>query len=353
MSTTQAITVVEARKTIITALAICSVRVGAAQQQLHPELVAEVTRLTIWARWVAERVPITTAAVINAACRTLQPWQDDDLQLDLRAQAYGVLAELASLGDLSDMPGGRWLPTPLRRVRLSASDRWLLIGGAPTCHIPEALRQHIVQSGCARRIAYGDVTDALIASLPQQSEVEWSLRPDAPLDRWTADMFAAASLTNVTVDSSRIEVYLPRKSPTAPQYFRWHSLPRTLKGPHLIRTRTVYDGYHYNIAEVADGAVRAVGSLSAGCDVRRLCYGIDLQSSAPTTVRVSSWPDVTRITLHSELPQAEQRMFSALGQIQQGQPNAYYPRRWAMSGDDVRTALDALQKLGIDIKGVH
>ena len=62
-------------------------------------------------------------------------------------------------------------------------------------------------------------------------------------------------------------------------------------------------------------------------DFRRLMYGLDQLAERPVTVEEISARSETTVVLRSELPQAEQRLFAALGRLVVPE-DKYYPRNW-------------------------
>jgi hypothetical protein len=75
-------------------------------------------------------------------------------------------------------------------------------------------------------------------------------------------------------------------------------------------------------------------------------YGLDLLAEKP--VSVEEIPDrvETTFVLRSELPQAEQRLFAALGRLVVPEEK-YYPRNWTFHHEHAVEMKNRLAKLGV------
>jgi hypothetical protein len=75
-------------------------------------------------------------------------------------------------------------------------------------------------------------------------------------------------------------------------------------------------------------------------------YGLDQLAEKPVTVEEIPGRNETTFVLKSELPQAEQRLFAALGQLLVPE-DKYYPRNWTFQTEHAIEIKRRLTKLGI------
>lgn len=279
-----------------------------------------------------------------------QPGLDQD---PLRA----VVEELEELGDIAALPHGRWVPAPLRAVPLSATNRWLLVGGCPTHALPAALQEALEYTGPARMLR--DDPAALGAALPVQPEADWCRLPGEDLAGWTRHVMASVQIRPAEDAERLLECYAPGV-PGLPGFWstvqlrRWTlRVDRLPHGRYLVRQRRPF-GYSYAIAQVVGGTVVGLGELPPGeRDVRRLQYGCDLLAGKPVRARVHQHADGTyEVRLGNELPGAERRLFTALGRLLPNENGKYYPRRWKIDATCAQQAVRVLRRLGIQVVGV-
>lgn len=99
------------------------------------DLAAEAWRASVWALTSPDWVPASTRAV-QGIYQDLEPVVGAKLPWE---EAIEVREHLVAVGDLIRMPGGRWLPAPLRILQWSSSTSPQLVGGMPSwllakCH---------------------------------------------------------------------------------------------------------------------------------------------------------------------------------------------------------------------------
>jgi hypothetical protein len=314
---------------------------------IGPELCAEALRTTLWSIWFGSNHPVYITRLINAAARTLLPWQSlvkGDSSF-LTETLHITLEELAAVGDLAALPGGRWVPTPLRSVLLPDIERYLLLGGIPTRLLTSRIRSVIERSGVARMTGRDPAT--LGADIGSLSSQEWLRLPSDSLEEWTSNILNTAHLD--TAGDMTVDVYTPGGS-GADQFHRWKQQLRLLPdGRYLARTKT-RRGTIYYIVSIVGAQLEAVGvpDLTGG-DVRRLMYGLDMRARDPVRVTAKQHGKHSSLELRSELPQAEHRLLLTIGRVRVHQDGKYYPRWWDIPTSYVGSAIDALHKLGVRV----
>ncbi len=317
---------------------------------VSPALCAELLRVSLWANWSLEQRPVYSTRLINAALRPLLPFatptaeDSDSLHTLLRT----VLEDLEIIGDLVELPGGRWAPAPLRLVPMRAIERSLLLGGPPTSQLPAQVRAHIERAGVARILpANVPPTPIMIDTLPEE---EWLRLPTDDLKGWTERILRAASLE--PAGDLEVEIYAPGVvSAGAYQFSRWRKGDsRMPDGRYLVRHRMRRGSHTHLIAQLVHGRPSALGPLSLGeGDLRRLMYGLDLIAGNPVRVLAERQQKLWSFTLRSALPQAEQRLLLALGREQPRLDGKYYPQRWAIPTQYEQRVTSALSALGIQV----
>jgi hypothetical protein len=109
-------------------------------------------------------------------------------------------------------------------------------------------------------------------------------------------------------------------------------------------------GIHYRIAEVQQGKIIALSQLPlSGRDHRRLRYGFDALTQSSIKVEMQGLKNMYRFQLENELPEPEHRLFSALGHLQWGSSDNYYPRKWDIPIAYAHRIKEALKHLEIQM----
>ncbi|GAB4423684.1 MAG: hypothetical protein OHK0015_01520 [Chloroflexi bacterium OHK40] len=318
-----------------------------------PALCAEALRAALWSYWGATAKPVYITRLINAAARTLLPWQEklgeDDERLS--QQLRNMLQEMEVIGDVAALPNGRWSPTPPRIVHVPAISRWLLLGGPPSRDLPTQVGAAVERIGVARllRLPPGEI-DLAVDEVPER---EWLRAPTESLDVWGSAVLDRSALT--PAGEIDIEVYAPAAAhPAATQFDRW-KLPtaKLADGCYLARMRTRRGvRAHYIVQLVGGRAIAAGPPLLGDGDVRRLQYALDLLAHNPVRVTGTRQRDCWTFKLQSALPRAEHRLLLALGREQTPVDGKYYPRCWVIPSSYAPRAEKALRDLGISIE-VH
>ncbi len=261
-----------------------------------------------------------------------------------RGKLKEALQELSECGDLAEMSNGQWLPAPTREVRLgTADDMRLLVGGLPTSLLSSEHAAQIEHTGPYRRLTGEALAREL--DLPQQSLEAWMGHAPEDLREWTQSVLQGNYERHRPTDRS-IEIYAPESAPASkPQALRWVEHTDKLAGAYLSREELPFGGKRHYAVKVAKGQISGIRTMPP-IDLRRLMYGLDLLAEKSVTVEELPANAETSFILKSELPQAEQRFFAALGQlaVQEGK---YYPRTWKFHKKHAGEIKERLARLGI------
>ncbi len=242
-----------------------------------------------------------------------------------RGKLKEALQELSVCGDLVEMSNGQWLPAPTREVRLGTGDDLrLLVGGFPTSLLSAAHRAHIEHVGPYRRVRGEALSEEL--DLPQQSLEAWMGHAPDDLREWTQSVLKG-SFERYRPTGRSIEIYAPELSPASkPHALRWVNRTDKLAGNYLSREELPFGGKRHYAVKIAKGQISGIRTMPP-FDLRRLMYGLDLLADKSVTVEETTDGAETSFIFKSELPQAEQRFFAALGQLVVPE-DKYYPRTW-------------------------
>jgi len=299
-------------------------------------LAAECLRACLWPLSGAGRSGVYISRVLNVAMQLtaggalLEPVKaaGSDGHLKARDLLADVLDELESIGDVASLPGGYWLPGPLRQVDMGQNSPALLIGGVPTWLLARA-GLAVKQPGLARFL-----TDRS-SRLPTEDFAGWARVPIEPLLEWTTRIVDQGDLLPLPANEGSLEFmfYTPGQGSGGKgpfQYNRWNSNPETIRdGRYLVRYEIFKGPRHYAIGRVESGQLVATGSVASGASaVRRLLYGLDLLARLPTTVQILEGDGESVFVFRSKLPQAEERLFVATGFLEPNSSGRLYPQWW-------------------------
>jgi hypothetical protein len=256
------------------------------------------------------------------------------------------------IGDVSRLPGGYWLPSPLRVVRLKALNYSLLIGGRPIWALPEPLPMRLDYSGATRFAAEG------LGGLPRESEESWCRLPKENVDKWAARILTQAALQDFDDPEVEFELYacgLPgvRRSQDGFQVHRWTGKITGLPDRRYLARQKLYRGRtHYAIVEIRNGKIVGTGGFDArDGGVRRLMYGIDLLAKCPVRVLMTRHGDTCKFVLSNEVPRAEHRLLTALATLKLPEDGRYYPRIWTAATRYAPQIERAFERLGVRVEG--
>lgn len=261
-----------------------------------------------------------------------------------RAQLKEALGELSACGDLAELSGGQWLPAPTREVHLGTSDDMrLLVGGLPTSLLSAEHAVQIEHTGTYRRFRGDKLSEAL--ALATQNLVAWMGHAPEDLLGWTRSTLQG-HFEHYRPTGRSIEVYAPELySGSKPQSQRWVERTDKLAGTYLAREEMPFGGRRHFAIRIAKGQITGIRAMLP-TDFRRLMYGLDLLAEKPAAVEEISHESETTFVLRSELPQTEQRLFAALGQliVPDGK---YYPRKWTFHSEHAVEIKKRLATLGV------
>ena len=266
----------------------------------------------------------------------------------LRRRFRGVLDELAEVGDLIELPGGYWHPAATREVALNVPGEALLIGGLPTSVLRREMRENIVHSRALRRVRDGVIRAELDLGVEQLGS--WLAKPLATLSDWGAEVVSTelAPFGDPTAGAD-MRFYAPGPSRIgASQRKRWQDGVGSLAGRFLAEVSGTFGVREYRIAELCLGRVERLGARLLHGEARRLMYALDEAAKNPVEVAVAKTSHDLSLTLWSELPRAELRLFGALGSLE-ASPDKYYPRVWRFQRHYETTVLEQLTALSIKI----
>ena len=261
-----------------------------------------------------------------------------------RGSLKEALQELSECGDLVEMANGQWLPAPTREVRLGTPDDMrLLVGGFPTSLLNAERAAQVEHVGPYRRVR-GDALSKEL-ELPQQSLEAWMGHAPDNLREWTQSALPG-NYERHRPTGRPIEIYAPELSPTStPQMFRWVDRIDKLAGIYLSREELPFGGKRHYAVKIARGQISGIRTMPP-IDLRRLMYGLDLLAEKPVTVEEFSGLAETSFVLKSVLPQAEQRLFAALGRLVVPE-GKYYPQTWTFHQEHAVEIKKRLATLGV------
>lgn len=245
----------------------------------------------------------------------------------VRAALRNALDEIADAGDAVEVGDGWWLPAATREVQLhDGNDLRLLVGGVPTALLSPGLQAAVEAHGPFRRTR----SDALRLELGLATETleSWAGAPRTPMQAWASQLLDSP-LTKYSEpnEGTRLRFYAPdRARPGAAQGARWAERPDGA-GRFLMERTRIFGAREYRIAELREGRVESSGGTLLPGEHRRLMYALDARAKNPVSVRMMQTGDSVTLTLWSEVPRAEQRLFAALGHLEL-EDGRYYPRAW-------------------------
>lgn len=261
-----------------------------------------------------------------------------------RGQLKEALEELSECGDLAEFSSGQWLPAPTREVRLgTADDMCLLVGGFPTSLLSAEHAVQIEHTGAYRRFRGDRLSKAL--ELASQNLDAWMGHAPEDLLGWTRSTLQG-DFEHYRPTGRPIEVYAPELySGSKPQLQRWVERTDKLAGTYLSREELPFGGRRHFAVKIAKGQIAGI-RVMLPTDFRRLMYGLDLLAEKSVAVEEIPNRSETTLVLRSELPQAEQRLFAALGQLAVPE-GKYYPRNWTFHSEHAVEIKRRLAALGV------
>lgn len=264
--------------------------------------------------------------------------------VDARARLRESLDVLEEVGDVIELANGWWLPAGTRQVVLgNETDDRLIVGGVPTSLLPNEHRALLLHRGQFRTTrgealasTYGLATERLDS---------WVGRAPPDLESWGRQILSApVEPYTEPSEGVRFRLYVPRRV-GEPQGFRWRDSPKKLDGRYFAFRELPFGLRQPRVVEVKQDRICATRPLTlAPGDARRLQYAVDAMARMPVTVAIKT-SSTFQVTLRSEIPRVEQRLFAALGELS-FPDDRYYPRTWTFPlehADHVSQRLTALR----------
>ena len=317
---------------------------------------AAALRGVLWSLSQHGTTPVYVTRLLNAARRVVEAALNNSItELQDTAQPEHpaedflrvTLDELELLGDLAQLPGGYWLPAPLRTIVFPESNRWLLVGGLPSFALGFTVLDKVKHSCAARSLLASPKSVRLI--VPSQSRDAWLRLPRESLDVWTNRQLHSPMSYVGQVDQN-IDYYMPDKG--SQHYYRWVTAAGELAdGRYLLRIKHRAGDVQYYVGEVRAAKLQGIAA-DAVEDVRRLMYGIDALKNRRVEVIVRSDQSIHRFELRSELPAPEQQLLTALGQVERNADGKYYPRCWRIPAQQSASIKQLLQRLDIKVASI-
>ena len=265
----------------------------------------------------------------------------------LRGRLRRILDDLADAGDILELAGGRWHPAAVREVDLGGlGNGHLLVGGVPTSALPGGLRGRVVHDRAFRRVHDDRIREAL--GLPLEHLDSWAGAPAGSMAEWANEILGSGLAPYVRQDGGGSwHLYAPAEARRgARQRRRWLERFDALSGRFLADRIRIFGAREYRVIEVRQGRVERSGAILLPGEARRLMYAMDSLAANPVEVLVESVGDTLKLTLWSELPRPELRLFAALGSLEVP-ADRYYPRTWRIAGPARDVAIQRLHALGV------
>lgn len=262
-----------------------------------------------------------------------------------RGQLRRTLDVVAEAGDIVELDQGRWSPTRPRVVYLGAgSPERLLLGGVPSSVLPDELRKTLSHRGALRFTHSAHLERALMLRVDPLDA--WIGAPSLALRDW-AQALLTTSLSSYSepADGADVQVYAPAVKKRATQMHRWADASVCADGRYLAKRRRVYGAIERRIVELGGGRIVASGNVLMPGEARRMMYAFDAFASRQVRAEVLPDGEGFRLTLWSEVPSAERRFFSLVGELSAPE-DRYYPRTWRFPRSwegEVRRRLEALE----------
>jgi hypothetical protein len=314
------------------------------QDPLHTGTAATTRRVLAHARAIWE--PLREKSNEHATQQSEQAIGDNVEEADLERDALKALEEQC---DAFSLPGGFWLPAPLRLVSTTGTEH-LLVGGLPTHLLPPTMLEHIRLHGSFRQIDTATFpgplpTSTYIRTWQFQSQGDWLGPRPITLEQHIQDFHMRELLpVNLDTASQSLEAYAAYLD--KPQAQRWVSFDMVRDGRYLLRTQMLWGKRQYSVGQVEQHRLVRQNYESPSTDIRRLCYALDREAKTPTRVVQGR----SRIILRSELPARERKQMMAIGNLRIPQ-EGYYPREWiGITPQQMSIVHDMLQQLGIRIE---
>jgi hypothetical protein len=322
---------------------------------------AELARNVLWFLSKGGKETVYITSLLNALRHAAGPLiRSIDLPSSTQKSepdsARMIVDDLASIGDIVELPRGRWLPAPLRVVTLEQSKQDIVLGGIPLVLLNQEVSQLISLSGIVRMLSATNSRTPLISA--KQSEEDWLGYPPGAIDDWAGAILKRHTLQQYTGAMADIACYYPFPSRRSTkydqaQYFRWVGLESVERdGLYLLRYAPPHSPVNHLIGQVHSRRIlKATELILIDGDVRRLFFALYILAVTRFKATLERQGIQWLFTLNNELPAAEQRLFTALGRLRPRNDERYYPRLWEVNDQNKDALAAALeQRLGIRLE---
>lgn len=237
---------------------------------------------------------------------------------------YG-LAALQLLKEVQLLPGGYWLPTPVRAVPLGV--KALVLAPIPT----ERLHYEIAE---VRATGLGRIAPmSALMDLPVQGLDQWMDQVPYEAASWgLAELSVLADRLQPTVHREGVEylqVASQQQLNRGSRCFFWSREPKESlpigRDHYLCREKIGAQSYRYSLISLVRGVVRAEAQIIGAPS--RLQYAVAALLDRKVRIDVEQESGKTKITLSAPLPLAEYRLLAAVAtktnQVQEGRDRVY------------------------------
>lgn len=256
-------------------------------------------------------------------------------------QLEGNMNTLVFLKEAVKLPNGFWAPTPLRKIDLGKFS--IILAPYTSTELARVISTEIITTG------YGRISEDIEAlkHLPSENLNDWLGNPISLKD-WINDLlnYVNANLTKSTSAGRAIQFYAPQKNSTA--HLNWRTLeadssPSIQSNLYLLRERTTFGQTRYFFGEVKSRKLLRE-TPDFNFDYIRVQYGIDFLADIKGVYLQFSEEKTTVIRLLRRLPQAENRLITALN-VQEGITKTN--RDYKFMNNHFQAVEDCLNNLGL------
>lgn len=231
-----------------------------------------------------------------------------------------ALSTARFLSELQDLPGGYWIPTPIRAVPVG-SDALVV---AP--HTTRELRRNFGLE--IRKAGYGRLAPmSVAAALPKQALESWLEFPPANTPRWAAQQLLELShqLRPTQGERGQFEVFCPTAYKRSVRECWVAEMKAIVSEQRLCRRRLGQENHTYFIGRVEAG--RLVAETPPIEDWPRMQIGLLAIEGRALTAQVLLKPDAAVLATSAWLPRAERRFLLAVAkqspELPSGQGRTY------------------------------
>lgn len=212
------------------------------------------------------------------------------------AGVINILEQLADLGDMVRLEGGRWLPAPPHAIEISER-KAIFLGGGPIELLPNTLSATVV----------GRVRLVEKAACEGWAEVweanEWIGAPTEGLEVWSERLLSRAykQLVDAPDSMEGVSIYIRGK------WVRLEDFPKKNTGLHLCKLHFSEVAGQYFIGEVGRGRLRRISEINTS-EARRLRFHLDAQAGCSVKVIAVASQGMLMLRLKRRLPDREARV---------------------------------------------